>query len=163
MKKIIVPTDFSECAENEIRVAAQIAKKQKDSEIHLVHFYERPVSGYTLQFEVDNERLRELKEEIKQTMHELSERDYMHGVHTISHYVPDEDVTELPKLDIVPDADLIVMGSHGISGMKELFIDSNTQKVVQLSDVPVLVIKEQIDDFSMKNFVFASNFYSEAD
>lgn len=163
MKKIIVPTDFSECAENALKVAAEIAKKQPDSEVHLVHCYERPVSGYTMQFEIDNDELHKLKDEIKKTMHELSERDYMDGVHTISHYVPDEKITELPKLNVVPDADLIVMGSHGISGMKEIFIGSNTQRVVQLSDIPVLVIKEPVEDFTMKNFVFASNFYSEAD
>jgi hypothetical protein len=36
---------------------------------------------------------------------------------------------------------LIVMGSHGVSGIEEVLIGSNTEKVVRLSEVPVLVIK----------------------
>jgi len=34
------------------------------------------------------------------------------------------------------------MGSHGASGVEEIFIGSNTEKVVRLSEVPVLVIKK---------------------
>jgi nucleotide-binding universal stress UspA family protein len=39
--------------------------------------------------------------------------------------------------------DLIVMGSHGSGGFQEMFIGSNTEKVVRNSDVPVLVIKNK--------------------
>ena len=40
-------------------------------------------------------------------------------------------------------ADLIVMGSHGASGIKEMFVGSNAEKVVRTSEVPVLVIKNE--------------------
>src|SRR5690606_33982274 len=39
------------------------------------------------------------------------------------------------------DIDLIVMGSHGTSGLSDIFVGSNTEKVVRTSEVPVLVIK----------------------
>ncbi|NRA92372.1 MAG: universal stress protein, partial [Psychroserpens sp.] len=41
MKKILVPTDFSQEAENALKVAAQLAKKH-DSEIYLLHMLEIP-------------------------------------------------------------------------------------------------------------------------
>ena len=44
MKKIIVPTDFSEHANYALKVAAQIAKKQ-NAEIHLIHMLELPNAG----------------------------------------------------------------------------------------------------------------------
>jgi nucleotide-binding universal stress UspA family protein len=54
--------------------------------------------------------------------------------------------------------DLIVMGSKGTSGLEEILVGSNTEKVVRNSDVPVLVIKNDIEDFNVKNIIFASNF-----
>jgi nucleotide-binding universal stress UspA family protein len=40
------------------------------------------------------------------------------------------------------------MGSHGANGFQEMFIGSNTEKVVRNSEVPVLVIKREEDTFS---------------
>ena len=56
------------------------------------------------------------------------------------------------------EIDLIVMGSHGVSGLKEMFIGSNTEKVVRSSDIPVLVIKKPHTEFEVNDFVFASDF-----
>jgi Universal stress protein family len=42
--------------------------------------------------------------------------------------------------------DVIVMGSHGASGVKEFFIGSNAEKVVRRSSVPVFVLKDFYDD-----------------
>src|SRR5690606_15761639 len=52
------------------------------------------------------------------------------------------------------NAGLIVMGSHGTSTFKEMFVGSNTEKVVRTSDIPVLVIKSKNENFTVKNFVF---------
>src|SRR5690606_15464449 len=57
--------------------------------------------------------------------------------------------------------DLVVMGSHGASGFREMFIGSNTEKVVRTSDIPVLVIKKEQGEFNPQNFVFASDFSDE--
>ena len=53
------------------------------------------------------------------------------------------------------------MGSHGASGFKEMFIGSNTEKVVRTSEPPVLVIKNNHQDFKVDNFVFATDFSEE--
>jgi nucleotide-binding universal stress UspA family protein len=57
--------------------------------------------------------------------------------------------------------DLIVMGSHGASGFKEMFIGSNAEKVVRNSEVPVLIIKKDAGEFNVNKFVFASDFTDE--
>jgi len=59
------------------------------------------------------------------------------------------------------NVDLIVMGSHGASGFKEMFIGSNAEKVVRSSEVPVLIIKNEIEEFDVNKFVFASDFSEE--
>jgi nucleotide-binding universal stress UspA family protein len=53
------------------------------------------------------------------------------------------------------------MGSHGASGFKEMFIGSNAEKVVRSSEVPVLIIKNEIENFKINKFVFASDFSDE--
>ncbi|MGB3773702.1 MAG: universal stress protein, partial [Leeuwenhoekiella sp.] len=55
------------------------------------------------------------------------------------------------------EIDGIIMGSHGATGIQELFIGSNTEKVVRNARVPVLVIKSQNLDFKIKNFIFATD------
>jgi nucleotide-binding universal stress UspA family protein len=53
------------------------------------------------------------------------------------------------------------MGSHGSSGLSEVFVGSNTERVVRNADVPVLVIKHKVENFHIKNVVFACDFTPE--
>src|SRR5690606_30069646 len=57
--------------------------------------------------------------------------------------------------------DLVVMGSHGASGVQGFFVGSNTEKVVRTSDIPVLVVKKDLDIREINKFVFASDFSDE--
>ncbi|MGB5429894.1 universal stress protein, partial [Eudoraea sp.] len=58
--------------------------------------------------------------------------------------------------------DLIIMGSHGASGVSEIFVGSNTEKVVRSSDIPVLVIKEPSPLFTPKLVVYACDLRVES-
>lgn len=42
--------------------------------------------------------------------------------------------------------DLVMMGSHGACGLKEYFVGSNTEKIVRISTVPVMVVKDFYND-----------------
>ncbi|TDU43765.1 nucleotide-binding universal stress UspA family protein [Gelidibacter sediminis] len=158
MKKILVPTDFSEQAENALKVAAQLARKH-DSKIYLLHMLELPLQ------EVDMMNAASPIPEAmffmklaQQKFEDLLARDYLNGlmVHDI--------VKNYPSFSSIIDTcheynvDLIVMGSHGATGLKEMFIGSNTEKVVRTSDIPVLVIKNEHANFKVDRFVFASDF-----
>lgn len=59
------------------------------------------------------------------------------------------------------NVDLVVMGSHGTSGVQGFFVGSNTEKVVRTSDIPVLVVKKELDIRDINKFVFASDFTEE--
>ncbi|WP_346210596.1 universal stress protein [Gelidibacter algens] len=60
------------------------------------------------------------------------------------------------------NADLIIMGSHGVSGFTEVFVGSNTEKVVRHSKIPVLVIKQKPGNLNFETVVFASDFSDES-
>jgi nucleotide-binding universal stress UspA family protein len=83
------------------------------------------------------------------------------GVKVYPHILADIPLTEIMDQKKFSQIDLIVMGSQGSEGLKELFIGSNTEKVVRKSKVPILSLKEDQGSFDLKNIVLASNFYKE--
>ncbi len=161
MKKILVPTDFSLQAENALKVAAQLAKKH-DCEIYLLHMLELPLH------KVDAlSSYRNLPEAVffMKLAHKhfegLLAKDYLNDI-AVHEFVEFQDTFKgVIKTCIKHQIDLIVMGSHGISGLKEMLIGSNTEKVVRTSKTPVLVIKNEHENFEVNDFVFASNFKDE--
>lgn len=161
MKKIVVPTDFSDCALNALRAAADIARRN-DCSITLVHVYERPVYGF-VDIAVDNEANRKIRTGIDKEMEKLAKLDFTDGIDIKVLILSDIEIWEMLKNDSVKEADLLVIGSHGCRGWREHLIGSNTEKVVRLAECPVLVIKEKYDQFDVKDIVFVSNFYGETE
>lgn len=160
MKRILVPTDFSPQAENALKVAVQIAQKN-DSEIYLLHSIEMPLH---LGNSGGSGSLPEALYFIKlaeNNFEELLEKPYLEGIkikEAIGHAEIYEDIAEAANKH---DIDIVIMGSHGSSGFKEMFIGSNTEKVVRTSEIPVLVIKNNHPEFQIENFVFATDFSEE--
>jgi nucleotide-binding universal stress UspA family protein len=153
MKRILVPTDFSEQAENALKVAAQLAKKN-ESEIYVLNSLELPTH---LSSSGDNGAMPESLFFIKlaeKYFEELLKKPYLDGllIHEaiIGHGEVYKDVNEVVK---EKNIDLVIMGSQGTNGFMELFIGSNTEKVVRTSEIPVLVIKNNHEDFKTDNFV----------
>lgn len=159
MKRILVPTDFSKHAEYALKVAAQIAKKN-DGEIFLIHMLELPMTGNdAISVAHDIPELMFFKNAAIAKLDALMEVDYLKGL-TVTKIIQFEMAFEgIIKNGENHNVDLIVMGSHGASGFQEMFIGSNTEKVVRNSNVPVLVIKD--DNFKPEKFVFASDFSDE--
>ena len=162
MKKILVPTDFSEHAEYALKVAAQIAKKN-NAEIILLHMLELPHQGGDAGTGAGHDvpEIMLFKNRAIERLEDLMDEDYLDGIE-VSEIIQFEKAFDgVLKISKKNNIDFIVMGSHGASGFNELFIGSNTEKVVRYSDVPVLVIKNETDNFDASNFVFASDFSSE--
>jgi nucleotide-binding universal stress UspA family protein len=162
MKKILIPTDFSICADEAIKVGAQIAKKN-NSEIVLIHMLELPTHlNDAVSEEKSIPEIMLFKRKADEKLRSIKDRPYLAGIK----------ITEVLRLDGAynginnytkdkKDIDLIVMGSHGATGIDEIFIGSNTEKVVRHSEIPVLVIKDTFDNFNTSNIVFASDFTNE--
>ncbi|MFY8188690.1 MAG: universal stress protein [Flavobacterium sp.] len=161
MKKILIPTDFSDSAENALKVAAQIARAN-NSELILLHMLELPSQGGDAVVAGHNiPELMLFKNVAIEKLDNLIEADYLDGLE-VSEVVQFEMAFDgIMNISKKNDVDLIVMGSHGASGFKEMFIGSNAEKVVRSSDVPVLIIKKDLAKFEVKNFVFASDFSDE--
>ncbi len=163
MKRILVPIDFSKEAKCAAKVASSIARKT-GSEIYLLHMLELPVNT------IDPAEMSSIRSEPQiiyfmklahQKFDAFKKLPFFKGIKVIEsvqfHHAFAGIINESKKNNI----DLIVMGSQGASGLQEMFIGSNTEKVVRRSKVPVLVIKKGKDNFEIKDIVFASDFKNE--
>lgn len=159
MKKILVPTDFSECSLNAFNAAVKIAQKT-GAQIELVHVYDRPVIGF-VDLNIDHKKNKAMLQNAQKTIDEMVKKWAGDKIKVNPHILADIPLTEIMDQKKFSDIDLIVMGSQGSEGLKELFIGSNTEKVVRKSKVPILSLKEDQGSFDLKNIVLASNFYKE--
>lgn len=161
MKKILVPTDFSEHAGYALKVAAQIARKN-GGEIFLLHMLELPHQGSdAVGTGHDLPEIMLFKNAAINKLEDLMDDESLEGLKVseiIQFELAFEGIMNISKKN---EVDLIVMGSHGASGFKEMFIGSNAEKVVRNSDTPVLVIKKDAHNFEVNKFVFASDFADE--
>lgn len=161
MKKIIVPIDFSEHSEYALKTAAKLAKKN-NAEILALHMLEMSDIMLTASDGLQYEKAVYFYKLSEQKFEKFIEKDYLKDVKVtpiIKHFKVFGEVNDVAHKH---DADLIVMGSHGSSGVKEFFIGSNTERVVRNSDVPVLVVKSSGIDVNFEKVVFACDFAEES-
>ncbi len=161
MKKLLVPTDFSEQSEYALRVAAQIAK-QINGELIVTH-----MMGLhnTLINTTDNRSAEQALFQLKLSQQKFKtflDKNYLSGIKvtdTVENQTVFSGINTIVKKH---DIDLVVMGSHGTTGLiEDIFVGSNTEKVVRTSEVPVLVIKKDRVNFKINKVVFACDFKPE--
>ncbi|MBF8149378.1 universal stress protein [Winogradskyella sp. F6397] len=161
MKKIIVPVDFSEHSEFALEAAAGLAQKF-ESELIVLHMLELSNAVISSASEALNQEAIFYLKLAEQKFESFLDKPYLKDVNVIPIVKHFKVWSEINKVAEEQNADLIVMGSQGASGIKEVLIGSNTQKVVRFSDIPVLVIKHNPILLDFENGVFASDFTEEA-
>jgi len=156
--KILVPTDFSECADFALDAACKLAQKTS-SEIYLFHSASLPQD--LIYLNKDSEFMDDLKSRLKENVSSLmSERIEIVekcGIQVRSHFEFGKFLTTVQDYDQLHDFDLIVMGSYGASGKQEWFIGSNTQKLVRKLRKNIFVVKEAMEDLSFEKTLIPSN------
>ncbi|NNK72042.1 MAG: universal stress protein [Flavobacteriaceae bacterium] len=161
MKKIIVPIDFSEHSEYTLEAAAIIAQKH-EAEILALHMLEISDAILTKNTGEQQSKAFFLLKLAEKRFDQFLERDFLKGLKVtpiVKHFKVFSEVNDVAQ---EKNADLIVMGSHGASGVKEFFVGSNTEKVVRHSEIPVLVVKHNPILMDFENVVFACDFSEES-
>lgn len=157
MKTILVPTDFSENANNALHYAIELAKKEK-AKIILLHAFH-----FTLVY--PDMPLQFLDEQIK-TAEQLAGNQLKLLCEKVEKSSECEFITqEGLAVDLILDTiekknpDLVVMGTTGVSGIKEMFIGSITAKIVEKATCPVITVPKNADFKPIKNITYATDYY----
>ena len=138
MKKILVPTDFSRNALKAVTYAAEIAEKS-GAVIYLLHVIEPSINMVTMQTdssgkEVLNERGRKL------IVLQKTVAGIYPGIKVIIHLLGGKPIDSILKYTEMENMDLIVMGTTGANGLKELFIGSVAAGIIGKTKIPVLTV-----------------------
>jgi len=149
MKTVIVPVDFSDTSKNAAQYAAQLLTGHYGVDMILYHLYEKKS-----QADEANQNLEKFKKEL-----------LAKSIVKISVYAEQGDdlVDELEKLARHREADLIVMGITGRSTLAQLFIGSNTLKIVEKKVCPVLIIPPGAAYKDVKNVLLTSDMQNVVD
>lgn len=135
-KRVLVPFDFSEQSINAVKMALQLAEQ---NDVHVVHvLLELPATDPVVIWDEYNDEKR--KQTVRQSMQEKLAENQIEGVQLdVAIGSPARVIADLAE-EI--EAGLIVIPSHGYTGLKRWFLGSVAERVVQFSKCPVLVLKE---------------------
>lgn len=145
MKRILVPCDFSAPSREAFKLALDIASKT-NGEVIVVHVIYIPVlfdptlagastSAYDSLF------LSKIEEEAKEIFEQMRKSLPSDTVKTSIQIIQGTVTTTIESVIEAHKIDLVIMGTTGASGIKEMVIGSTTEKIVRHSPVPVLAVR----------------------
>lgn len=140
--RIVIPYDHSPLSKKALETAIKLAKQDIEIELDIITVVNVTMpSSYYVALNVEEEFEVQIAE-AKKILNEAEQNVKDHIPNRASTFVldgnPAEMIVEFVKQN---DADLVVMGSRGLSGLKELFLGSVSHNVVQKSPCPVFIIK----------------------
>lgn len=137
-KRIVCPVDFSDSSEAALDLASKLAR-ENGAKLLIVHVEENAALAHPGMFgglpPVTWPQRQRLNEVLPTATEVLFEQDMLIG----------DPATEIVEFADKKDADLIVMGTHGNSGMLRMLLGSVAEGVVRKSKVPVLTLKATAD------------------
>ena len=154
---IIAPFDFTENSANSLQTAINVCKRHKTS-LHVVHAQESnyvAFPGGDGMSSLGNTSSFDSNKAIKFHLNKL--KSYISKKHKLKVFVH---IKKGSVSDVIcsvaqkVNASLIVMGTHGASGLKEFFIGSNAYKVIKNASVPVITVPISFKNENFENILF---------
>jgi nucleotide-binding universal stress UspA family protein len=138
-KHVLVPTDFGPLSACALKFGIEMATRF-DAKLTLLHAYEIPVFAYAgmdyamgnLSTMVENTARGELENELAEVRHQIP-----NATAILHRGEPWEQILSTIN---ETHADLVVMGTHGHTGLRHVLLGSVTEKVVRLAQVPVMTV-----------------------
>jgi nucleotide-binding universal stress UspA family protein len=162
MKTIFVPTDFSTCANNATLFAMHLGKSSGAKVIlyHSIPIFAGIDNNIYNAFYIDD-YYESKKNKLKSYKELLEKNEEFAGVTIETTFSIGPSIQNIIEESIKLSADIIVMGTHGSSGITEILLGSNTASAIAHSEIPILAIPEGFSFAKMsENFVFATDFNS---
>lgn len=138
-ERILVPVDFSEHSQAAIRYAEDLALRY-DAGLQLLHVVEVPTYPY---FYVPPEQdyIESRKDRAAQALNELASELLTSSVSCSTHVSNGRAASEIVSFGVENDTDLMVITTHGLSGLDRLLMGSTAEEVLSRASIPVLTLK----------------------
>lgn len=165
MKKILLPTDFSNNAWNAIVYALEFFKTENCT-FHILHTY--TPTFYRLDYMIGGPSYSAIPDSgvdiaqagLDKTLIDIK-KNFDNPKHTFKTLSAFNTLTnEISELTETKDYDLVVMGTQGATGAKEIFLGSHTVKVIRKSSIPVIAIPNDYHYKTIKSVVFPTDYKS---
>jgi len=144
LHKILVPIDFSEHSRRALDEAIGLALKF-DAELHLVHCYQLyPVGGippYDVVMPATLER--SIREDARDLLAAWGRQADARGAKVVEHLATGAASSCIADLAETLAADLIVMGTHGRTGLQHVLLGSVAERTIRIAPCPVLTVKHE--------------------
>jgi len=151
IRRIAVPTDYSAAADVALEYAIEMAKKF-NSDIALIHVLEE--GAYAGIFAPSDKTEYVMREKAQIRLQDEAHRlEKEHGIRVSQQVRSGRIYDQIIEAANDAEADLIIMGTHGVSGWAEFFVGSNAFRVVTQSACPVLSIQGHAKKSGFKNII----------
>ena len=147
-RRILVPIDFSEHSKKTIACAIRLASRD-DAMVQLLHVFK--ISDYVVtpfarrkqHTDQDKSQVDEAEQGARESLAAFEQHVLSRGVKVESYIRVGYPFDEIVAMADHFNVDLIVIGSHGCSGIARLLVGSTAERVVEHAPCPVLVVKER--------------------
>ena len=144
-QKILVPLDGSELAEQALEPALKLAEKGHGTLLllsvpYLKHLFVHEVAGYGLLW--PEQSMTHTHQELSAYLQGLQEKHAPANPNWLTQIVEGDEASVIVDTAVSQNVDLIVMSTHGRSGLSHWYFGSVTEKVLQSAPCPVLVLRE---------------------
>ena len=152
INKILVPIDFSDYSKSALKYAVNFAKKF-DAEIFLIYVVEPVI--YPPDFSMGQIAIpsvnAEWDERAKSELQNLAKKEIPDGVKVKTIVKTGKPFLEIIETASEEDVDLIIIATHGHSGVEHILFGSTAEKVVRKAPCPVLTLREPVKGFNFKD------------
>ena len=152
LKRILVPTDFSEHAEHAASYAAELARRFEVHQVHCIHVSDIPAdlmatSGYYMTGPTE-QFIDQVRDESRRSLEEFAAK-HLPGLPVETAFLEGRPFVEIIRYAREKAVGLVVIATHGRTGLTHALFGSVAEKVVRKAPCPVLVVKRKEREFVM--------------
>lgn len=160
MKTVLIPTDFSNAARNALKYAVSLFGE--NNKFILLNTYNEPTSGTASMISLRDILQEASEDSLKEELVHIREEMGYATLNVIARSVYGVAYEEIAHISRAESVDVVVMGTTGASGMKEVFIGSVASAVLQKSVCPIITVPNGYTYKQVKNILFATDLKNNA-
>lgn len=145
IRRILVPTDFSVPSQEAIEYAVTLAGRF-DAAIHLIHVLQDPLAAHAAwEFYIPDspEQREQRQQEAKDRLWDIAAQYIRAGVRITTEVRVGSPTEEIVAAATAYGSDLVVMGTHGRTGLPHLLLGSIAERIIRTAPCPVLAVRPQ--------------------